>query len=957
MLGLLPAAVVAKDSPASRLRSIPFCFTENKGQLAQPGSEHVFYTARQGGLSLCLTEKGLSYTLYRACDSLTMACDRVDMTLEHAHISEKNIVAEDQLAFERSYYLPGCPAGISKVHSYARLRIKEVYPGIDWILYSEAGGRFKYDFEVHPGADPNDIRLLFACQGHISSDGHSLGISTASGSLHDGALQCFQSAKTISSHYNIEQLSCADSLNRYRVTIGLDKYNRQQALTIDPAVTWATNLDGAGIVRDVDYDAQGNVYLLGLESPITNMPILNTGSGYHQALPASNDIVIYKFDLNGALIWCTNFGGSDDEAPNILAVSPTGTLYVTGRTASSDLPVMNSGGFYQGTLNASGPNQTDAFILKFDAGCNLLWSTYIGATAAVEDFTSACFDLSGNIVLAGIVSSQQMPLANGGGYFDNTYNGGYDGYIARFSPSDALLHGTFLGTPGSDFSSHGCLRIISDKQGNIWMCGNVDTQGMPYVSNGGYFSNVLTGGSDAVFGKFDPAFNLVWLTNFGGSSYDGCSDLTIDRCGNVWVSGFTLSADLPVVNGGGYMHTIAPGDSLEGFIVKLNSACQLTWATYLGGNKADWFNAIVTDGMNVWTLGFSNSTNLPAVPMGGGLNQSSNGGGEDAMIYCFNQSTALVYASYFGNAAAEELQAAALDSVHNRLYFVGQMPTYHAPPFYMKTQATPGSYQSTGNDDGFVVQLSVNKAAMPFSYVVHDTTLCTNEPLLLQSGLAPPGTYLWSSGATTNSLSVNNSGTYWVNDVNNCQLYTDTFHVVLNPVPVLTVPGDATIEEGSSLQVHASSSVGAQYAWSPTGSLSCGNCLDPVATPAQSTSYCLMATTGPGCGDTACFHITVIKKPCPALADNPLPEAFTPNGDGTNDVYAVNGWGFCLREFNFKIFDRWGEKLFETSDPHINWDGRYMNKDVETGVYVYQLTALTRDDEKLSRKGTITLNR
>lgn len=908
-------------------------------------------------MSLYLTEKGLSYVLQHACDSLTAESDRVDMTLEGACITAENIVAGDKLAFDRQYYLPGCAAGIKGIHSYTRLCIKNVYPGIDWILYSEPGGRFKYDFMVHPGADPRQIQLLYACDGTVSSDGHSLGICTASGNIEDGVLKSFQGLKIISSRYALEPLESTDRISRCRVKIDVQAYNPQQPLTIDPAVTWATNLDGAGIVRDVDYDAQGNVFLLGLESPATNMPILNTGSGYHQSMPASNDIVIYKFDPNGALIWCTNFGGSGDEAPGILAVSPTGTLYVTGRTESNDLPVMNSGGFYQGTLNATGPFQTDAFILKFDAGCNLLWSTYIGAPAAVEDFTSACFDLSGNIILAGIVSGQQMPLLNGGGYFDNTYNGGnYDGYIARFSPSDVLLHGTFLGSPGADFDTHGCLRIISDPQGNVWMCGNVRSPGLPYASNGGYFSTTLNGSSDAVFGKFDPAFNLVWLTNFGGSSHESCSDLTIDRCGNVWITGFTLSSDLPTVNAGGYMHTMAAGDSLEGFIVKLNSACQLTWATALGGNKADWFNAVVTDGMNVWALGFSNSTNLPAVPMGSGLNQSSNGGGEDAMIYCFNQSTALVYASYFGNAAPEELQAAALDSVHDRLYFVGQTPG-STQPFYMKTQATPASYQSTGNDEGFIVQLSVNKAVMPFSYTVHDTTLCTNDPLVLHASHAPPGTYLWDSGATSYSLSVNNSGTYWVRESGNCQLFADTFHIMLNPVPVLAVPGDTTLEEGNSLAIHATSTMGAQYTWLPADDLSCSNCLDPVAAPGQSISYCLRAITAAGCGDTACFTIHVIEKPCPGLADNSLPEAFTPNGDNNNDVYVVNGWGFCIREFNFKVFDRWGEKLFETSDPHINWDGRYMNKDLETGVYVYQLTAVTRHDEKLNRKGTITLSR
>ena len=138
-----------------------------------------------------------------------------------------------------------------------------------------------------------------------------------------------------------------------------------------------------------------------------------------------------------------------------------------------------------------------------------------------------------------------------------------------------------------------CIRDRADSQGNLWLAGNTRSWGgLPYINNGGYFKNVLSGSSDAVFAKFDQNFNLIWFSAYGGNDVEASSDLTIDKCGNIWVLGMTLSQDLLSINSNGYMHTIAPNDSLEGFIVKMNPNNNIVWSTYLGGNKADWLSLI-----------------------------------------------------------------------------------------------------------------------------------------------------------------------------------------------------------------------------------------------------------------------------------------------------------------------------------------------------------------------------
>jgi gliding motility-associated-like protein len=86
-----------------------------------------------------------------------------------------------------------------------------------------------------------------------------------------------------------------------------------------------------------------------------------------------------------------------------------------------------------------------------------------------------------------------------------------------------------------------------------------------------------------------------------------------------------------------------------------------------------------------------------------------------------------------------------------------------------------------------------------------------------------------------------------------------------------------------------------------------------------------------------------------------IPLAFSPNGDGKNDVWKVQGR--CIKEFELMIFDRWGEKVFDTTDKTNAWDGTYRGKSLDTDVYVYILNITMRDGETKTLKGDITLLR
>jgi gliding motility-associated-like protein len=85
-----------------------------------------------------------------------------------------------------------------------------------------------------------------------------------------------------------------------------------------------------------------------------------------------------------------------------------------------------------------------------------------------------------------------------------------------------------------------------------------------------------------------------------------------------------------------------------------------------------------------------------------------------------------------------------------------------------------------------------------------------------------------------------------------------------------------------------------------------------------------------------------------------IPNAFTPNGDGLNDEFAPVGYG--VKQFEMKIFNRWGELIFTTDDIQNKWDGTYLGEKVQPGSYVYDVTAIGfQTNNKLQKTGTISI--
>ena len=121
---------------------------------------------------------------------------------------------------------------------------------------------------------------------------------------------------------------------------------------------------------------------------------------------------------------------------------------------------------------------------------------------------------------------------------------------------------------------------------------------------------------------------------------------------------------------------------------------------------------------------------------------------------------------------------------------------------------------------------------------------------------------------------------------------------------------------------------------------------------AQNSTTVKYRVTAYKSGDTTVISQSNIVEVMPP-ANLYVPNAFTPNGDGTNDTFGAKGDGII--EFNIQIFNRWGELVFESNDINKQWDGIYKGEKAETGAYAYSITAVGEKTNQINKSGSVTL--
>jgi gliding motility-associated-like protein len=275
---------------------------------------------------------------------------------------------------------------------------------------------------------------------------------------------------------------------------------------------------------------------------------------------------------------------------------------------------------------------------------------------------------------------------------------------------------------------------------------------------------------------------------------------------------------------------------------------------------------------------------------------------------------------------------------------------------YTITYTTNGSCPTTAT-----TTVTINNAPLTVDAGI-DQNVCQGETITLNGTITGSTNSTWTGGIFADSTDLNTTflpnsvGTYtlYLSAQNNCQQQTDSLTIIINPIVTVLASNDTSIFAGDTVQLNANGA--SNYTWTPAASLSCSDCPNPLATPTQTTTYNIATTDL--CSEPTSLTITILPNP----PDPPLPtilaipNGFSPNGDGTNDFFPVIH-SSNLAEYHIAIYNRWGEKMFETTNKDQAWDGTYKGKEQELGVYVYYIEYKFESQKAEFTKGNVTLLR
>jgi hypothetical protein len=450
-------------------------FSPNRGQL---NKEAILYS-KGPGFNIYLTEKGLSFVMFsfEKENSEISKTDnklikenikvwRIDYDLIGGNIKKEIITFENEISnYYENFYNENAPDGILFVKLYKKVRIKEVYPGIDWILRYDENGDFHHEFEASPNSNIAQIKIKVKnADMEITDEGKNVLLKTPIGIIKDGNLIAYEGKKELTAKYTIK-----DNL----LSFEMKNYEGREKLLIDPhALVWSTYYGRSGYAQatSISTDADGNVFVVGRTNS-TNFPTYNPGGGaYYQPNHAGGwDAFILKFNNDGNRLWATYYGGSGDDEATSISTDANGNVFVVGYTYSTDFPTQDIGGgaYYQGTCGGCS-TYYDAFILKFNNSGVRLWATYYGGSNWDYAY-SISIDANGNVFVVGETWSSDFPTYNpgGGAYYQSNKAGYSKAFILKFTNNGIRLWATYYGKNDYDKANS----ISTDANGNVFVVG------------------------------------------------------------------------------------------------------------------------------------------------------------------------------------------------------------------------------------------------------------------------------------------------------------------------------------------------------------------------------------------------------------------------------------------------------------------------------------------------------
>jgi len=740
--------------------------------------------------------------------------------------------------------------------------------------------------------------------------------------------------------------------NTLGIGIGGSSLDRWDALVyrFNPscALVWGTAFSGTkndnvigynNYVGNITTDINNNIYILG-QTEGASLPFINPGGGAYfdnTFNGLSSDPYIARFNSATQLTWCTYFGEEGINWQNdnsFIGFNNNNNLILitTENSTTAKFPLVPRSGDY----NATKTSQTSIYIAEFNNSLNIAWSTYFSGPVAGHGLGNATLHQNSCGYEIYMLSNWNKSSAvhidppwvnpGGGAYQDTTYN-----LVSGQSGSGLITKFSKLAADSSSINASFCIG------------GSYTLPSGTVVSNPGIYIDTLTasGGCDSII--------TITLTSANSISDSVASSIC---SGN----NYTLPDGSIVSAAGTYLDTLT---ALGG--------CDSIITTFLTVNPTSTIsvNANICSG-NTYTLPGGNNVNTAGIY----TDTLSTAGGCDSIItttlsvnpniainisasICAGDNYTLPDGSITSSAGIYKDTLTAIggcDSIITTTLSLTNSPTitinnsmcngntYTLPNGNIVSAA--GTYKDTlttvGGCDSIII---TNLTVIQNSFTIINQSICAGSSYTL-----PDGTLVNTSGVYKDTIT-NSKG---------CDSII-TINLTVNAAASVNVSSNVTINLGASTTLIANGF--GTYNWVPSSGLNSDSSSSVIATPQNTTTYCVILTNTNGCKDTACVTVTV-ENSCPDSKNLDVPNAFSPNGDNINEEYCLQGWTNCIKDFTITIYDRWGEKVFETKDPGFCWNGFYNKKVMDAQVLVYFINAKhIVTGESIKKTGNISLLR
>lgn len=475
------------------------------------------------------------------------------------------------------------------------VQYRNIYPNIDVRYYSE-GDALKYDFIIHPGGNPANIRMRYEGP-ELSLLKNELLIKTSVGTIKELYPYSYQQTQT-----GKTEVACKYVLNNDVVSFNIKRYDSQKPLIIDPSVIFCSftgsTADNWGYTATPGPDGSlyggGIVFAQGF--PVSPGAIqTNYGGGVIEGGIGGYDIGLFRFSANGSSrMYATYLGGTGNEQPHSLIADADGNLIVAGRTSSPNFPITTA-------VRGSG-GATDIFVTKFNAaGTAILGSMRIGGSAddgvnirakyignpGTESIrrnygddarSEVILDNANNIILASCTQSNDFYVTPG--VVQSTYGGGIqDGVIVKFTPNlDDVIFSTYFGGALEDACF---VTAINPIDGNIYVGGVTASSIIPGNRTNVWQPDFNLGFCDGFITIINPLGTQAIKTTFVGTGgIDVVYGLKFDKSGFPYTMG-TSTGVWPIVR------AAFSNVNARQFIVKLQpDLSDVVYSTVFGKNSS-----------------------------------------------------------------------------------------------------------------------------------------------------------------------------------------------------------------------------------------------------------------------------------------------------------------------------------------------------------------------------------